>query len=164
MRKDANGDNRSLNPGRKVAMTTKGRLMILPALLIALFCSTFSAGLTRDCLSYEKVTVQLTGRIVIKTVPGRPNYQSIEEGDEPERPWFLRLAKPICMNADNDDEFNVAEARVTDIHLVLQQEQFRKLRQVMGKGPVTLTGTLFHSFNAHHHASVLMRVKTIKGR
>ena len=133
------------------------------ALLIAFFCSSVMAESLGDCLTYEKVTVQLTGRIVIRTFPGPPNYESIKEGDKPERPWFLRLSNPICMKADKDNEFNLAEAKVSDIHLVLHPEQFRKLRTIMKKGPVTLSGTLFHSFNAHHHAPVLMRVTGIKG-
>ena len=138
--------------------------MTLAAILIAFFCSAVRAGSPGDCLTYEKATVQLTGRIVIKTFPGPPNYESIEQGDEPEKPWILRLSKPICMKADSDDEFNVAEARVSDIHLVLYPEQYRKLRTIMRKGPVTVRGTLFHSFNAHHHARVLMRVTGIKER
>jgi hypothetical protein len=138
--------------------------MTLAALLIAFSCSSVMAGSPGDCLTYEKVTVQLTGRIAIKTFPGSPNYESIEQGDEPEKPWILRLSKPICMKADKDDEFNVAEARVSSIHLVLRPEQYRKLRTIMSKGPVTVRGTLFHSFTAHHHARVLMGVTGIKGR
>jgi hypothetical protein len=136
---------------------------IVAALLIPFFLSSVMAESPGDCLNYEKVTVQLTGRIVIRTFPGPPNYESIKEGDKPERPWFLRLSKPICMNADSDGDFNMAEARVSDIHLVLHPEHFRKLRTIMKKGPVTLSGTLFHSFNAQHHAPVLMRVTGIKG-
>ena len=132
--------------------------------LIVCFCSSAMAGSPDDCLTYENVTVELTGRIIIKTVPGPPNYESIEQGDKPEKPWILRLSKPICMNADKDDEFNVAEASVSDIHLVLHPEQYRKLRTIMRTGPVTLRGTLFHSFNAHHHAKVLMSVTGIKER
>ena len=147
---------------REITMTRNLRL-ILPALLIALFCTAVSAGMPGDCLSYEKVSVQLTGRIVIKTFPGPPNYESIEEGDKPERTWILHLSKPICMKADEDFEFNVAESRVSDIHLSLDADQFRQLRTIMGKGAVTLTGTLFHRFNAHHHTAVLMRVISIKG-
>ena len=145
-------------------MRKKVRLLTLAALLTAFFCSSVMAESPGDCLTYEKVAVQLTGRIVIKTFPGRPNYESIAQGDEPEKPWLLRLSKPICMKADKDDEFNVAEARVSEIHLVLHQEQYRKLRTIMKKGLVTLSGTLFHSFNAHHHARVLMRVTAIKDR
>lgn len=140
------------------------RLLMLAGLPIAFFSSSVMAESLGECLTYEKVTVQLTGKIVIRTFPGRPNYESIQQGDEPEKPWFLRLPKPICMKADSDDEFNVAEAKVSEIHLVLRQEQYRKLRTIMRKGPVTLSGTLFHSFNAHHHAPVLMRVTGIKGR
>jgi hypothetical protein len=46
-------------------MTRSLRLLILPTLLIEIFC-TVSAGSPGDCLSDERVSVQLTGRIIIK--------------------------------------------------------------------------------------------------
>jgi hypothetical protein len=38
-----------------------------------------------QCLSYAPASVTLTGALTSKTFPGRPNYESIEKGDEPER-------------------------------------------------------------------------------
>lgn len=145
-------------------MTRTLRLLILPALLIEIFCTAVGAGSPGDCLSYERAGVRLTGRIIIKVFPGPPNYASLEEGDKPDPAWILHLTKPICIKADKGDEFNVAEDKVSDIHLVLDGNQFRQLRPLMRKGAVTLTGTLFHKFNAHHHANVLMRVRSIKGQ
>ena len=143
-------------------MTRTAKSLILPALLIEILCAAASAGSLGNCVSYERAVVRLTGRIIIKVFPGPPNYASVEEGDKPEPAWILHLTKPICIKADKDDEFNVAEDKVSDIHLVLDGNQFRQLRPLMRKGAVTLTGTLFHAFNAHHHANVLMRVRGIK--
>ena len=114
------------------------------------------------CLSYEPASVTLTGRVSLRVFPGRPNYESIKEGDEPEPAWLLRLAKPICVTLDGKDEFNVAVDDVSVIHLVLQGKQFSQLRRLKRKGAVTLTGKLFHAFTGHHHADVLMRVSSMK--
>jgi len=146
-------------------MSSKLRSVILPALLIAFVCNGVNASYQRDCLSYEPTIVHLTGRIVRKVFPGRPGYESIKHGDEPEEAWLLHLDRPICMKADEKSELNnEAEAHVSNIHLVLRPHQFRELRKVMKKGKVTLGGSLFHSFTGHHHARVLMSVSSINGK
>ena len=116
-----------------------------------------------DCLTYKPATVKLTGRIIRKVFPGPPEYTSIKAGDKPEPTYLLRLAKPICVKADPQDEDSVAVDKVTDLHLVVTSaKQFRQLRSCMGKRSVTLTGKLFHSFNGHHHTEVLMHLSPIK--
>jgi hypothetical protein len=143
-------------------MTQKPRLTILLALGIAFCCKSVGAVPQRDCLSYEPASVTLTGRVSLKVFPGRPNYESIKEGDEPEPAWILHLTKSICVKADGKDEFNVAVEDVSDIHLVLRGKQFSQLKSARRKGAVTLTGRLFHALTGHHHADVLMSVTRIK--
>jgi hypothetical protein len=145
-------------------MTQKLSALILLAALMAFGCPATRAASQGDCLSYEPASVKLTGRVIRKVFPGRPNYESIKDGDEPEPAWILHLAKPICVKADGKEEFNVAVGKVSDLHLVLRGKQFSQLRRLRRKGAVTLTGTLFHSFTGHHHTEVLMEVKSIKGQ
>ena len=122
-------------------------------------------GSQGDCLSYEPVEVKLTGRVSTKIFPGPPEYTSIKGGDEPEQAWILHLAKPICTKADQNSEVNEAEDHVSDVQLVLRDKNhFSEVRRLNKKGAVTLTGTLFHSVTAHHHAKVLMRVIDIRGQ
>ena len=92
-----------------------------------------SAASQHDCLLYEPASVTLTGRVSLKAFPGPPNYESIAEGDTPEAAWLLRLAKPICVKADGQDEFNVAVDDVSVIHLVLQGKQFSQVRSLRKK-------------------------------
>jgi hypothetical protein len=139
-------------------MTTKRRFVILLVSMMAFGCASASAASGGDCLPYEPAIVKLTGKTFLKVFPGRPNYESIKEGDEPEPAWLLRLAKPICVRPDGKDEFNVAENNVSVIHLVLRGKQFRELRRLRQKGAITFTGRLFHSQTGHHHADVLMWV------
>jgi hypothetical protein len=134
------------------------------ALVMACGCLSVKAAQGGDCLSYEPAPVTLTGKVTRKVFPGPPNYESVKAGDEPEVAWLLQLSKPVCVKADGKDEFNVAVERVAVIHLVLQGKQFSQLRRLERKGAVTLGGTLFHSFTGHHHAEVLMSVKSMKSK
>jgi hypothetical protein len=143
-------------------MTTKQRLVILLALIFAFCCASASAASQRDCLTYEPDLVTLRGRVSLKIFPGRPNYESIKHGDEPEGAWILHLAKPVCVKSDGKGEFNAAVGKVTNLHLVLRGKQFSEMKRLRRKGPITFTGTLFHSFTGHHHAEVLMEVKSMK--
>ena len=156
---------RMLNADRREELMTRQlRLATIAALLIAFACSGVSAAHSDDCFSYEPVIVHLTGKLVAKVFPGRPNYESLKAGDEPEKAWLLHLDRPICMKVNEHDDLNVAEDKVSYIHLVLQPNQFRELRRLMRKGRVKLGGSLFHSFTGHHHARVLMMVNSIKGK
>ena len=137
---------------------------IFLAVVLAISCPSVVAFSQGDCLSYEPSSVTLTGKIFRKVFPGRPNYESLKAGDEPERPWLLHLTKPICINAEKQHDFNVAENKVSVLHLVLRGKQFSKLRRLRKKGAVTLTDSLFHSFSPHHHADVLMWVTRIQGQ
>jgi hypothetical protein len=113
-----------------------------------------------DCLSYETDGVKLSGRIIRKTFPGPPNFESVKRGDAREVTWILHLAKPVCVKPARQDTFNEAEVGVSEVHLVLSGSQYRRFRGLVGKRPVVITGNLFHSFTGHHHARVLMSVST----
>ena len=141
-------------------MTTKRRFVILLATMMAFGCVSAKAASGGDCLLYEPASVTLRGKVFVKVFPGRPNYESIKKGDEPEGAWLLRLAKPICVKGDDNNE---AEAQVSLIQVVLHQDkQFSQLRRLRRKGAVTFTGTLFHEITAHHHAKVLIWVTGMK--
>ncbi len=142
-----------------------GRSCLLILLLVGIFPdSTSVRAISQDCLSYETDDIKLVGTIIRKTFPGSPNFQSLKRGDRPEVAWILRPAKPICVNADKQDEYNEAERNVSDIQLALTQDQFSQLRRLMRKGAVALTGQLFHSHTGHHHTRVLLAVSKIEGK
>src|SRR3989442_811672 len=67
-------------------------------------------GLTDSCYHYRPATVSLTGRLIRRTLPGPPNYQSIARGDRPQVVDLLILETPICtipdyMDSPNTDAF-----------------------------------------------------------
>jgi hypothetical protein len=107
-----------------------------------------------QCLNYEKHPVVLVGTIKLHTFPGKPNYESVARGDEPERVWLLQLDRPICVEAD--DSFQ-KEANVSRIQLVLSegQAQYDQYRALLGQR-VVVEGELFHAITGHHHTRVFI--------
>jgi hypothetical protein len=132
------------------------KMRIIVIIILMLSCSLPALA---ECLNYEPVVVDLTGTIRRQTFPGRPNYESIKQGDEPETFWVLYMENSICINSSGD--WNEAETGVKEIQLVLNKEnQYEEYRPLLNK-KVNVRGILFHSVSGHHHTNVLMKVSTI---
>ncbi len=116
------------------------------------------------CLSYEPAVVRLRGTITPKTFPGRPNYESVEKGDEPENEWILNADMPLCTNKDSSDPNNLSEANIRELELVFMGQQgYDTYGPMLGK-TVDVTGSLFHAYTAHHHTTILLQVKDMEPR
>ncbi len=113
-----------------------------------------------SCLRYEPQTVVLTGRLDVKTYPGPPNYEDIQQGDQPETGYYLKLSSPICTFAEKDEEAS-SHSKVAIVQLVLTPQQYSRLKGSLGK-QVRLSGTLFEAFTGHHHTPVLLTVQRIE--
>jgi hypothetical protein len=137
-------------------MTMK-QIVITAALLAIL-----TPGLARaQCLKYEPKKVSLSGVIVRETHPGRPNFSSVAEGDEPEIIWVLKLEKAVCVLNAND--IDVGEDNQKEIQLVLNDRQYGQYQSLLGQ-KVTVTGALFHSQTGHHHKTLLLTTRGIRKR
>ena len=135
-------------------MTTISRVLSFSLFLV----SFASAALAEPCLPYEPSTVQLSGKLVRKNLPGEPEYESIAKGDRSETTWFLDLPKAICVDPGKD-ELQPGESDVKRVQLVLllTASQKPQLANSVGKN-VTMSGTLFHSHTGHHHSKILLSV------
>ena len=144
--------------GERPAMTgTKKAQLLLAAALLALIAQPARPG----CLRYEPAEVELVGVMTRETFPGRPNYESVEAGDEPETHWILALEKPVCVDGTKGDDTDVSERGVQRLQLVLSQDQYAACGFLLGR-KVRVSGTLFHAITGHHHTSVLMTVGRIE--
>ena len=133
------------------------RITLLTPLLTTLFLSLFSpAAHAAACLKYEPEQVALSGTLHRATFPGRPNFESIADGDEAETGFYLTLGQAICTEGNGDPE-REPRKDVREIQLVLTPAQYAALRPQLGK-QVQLRGKMFSSFTGHHHADVLLRV------
>lgn len=109
-----------------------------------------------NCIKYEPESITLTGKLRRETFPGRPNYESVANGDEAETGFYLSLESPICTVGDSGAD-RVAFESVLEIQLVLSEKQYAMLRSRLGE-KIGLCGQLFSAHTGHHHADVLMRV------
>lgn len=137
---------------------SKSIVLVLLSVLLLFASGAYS----EECLHYDPEEVEISGVIAMKTFPGPPEYESIEEGDKPETVWILNLLSPICVLADEEDELiNVTEKDIRAIHLVLDGKQYKKYGHLVSK-KVIATGKLYHSHTGHHHTDVLMIVLGLK--
>ncbi len=137
------------------------RMLILPAFLCGVFLyDAFLPGtVAAQCVEYEPKIVTLSGTLVRETHAGPPNYESIRRGDKAETIWVVRLSKPICVTGT--DDINVREDNQREVQLVLEPEQFKKYRKLIGHR-VIATGSLFHSHTGHHHKQLLLTTSVIR--
>ena len=123
-----------------------------------------TAKMPHDCLTYQASSVTLQGEITRKTFAGRPNFESIEDGDEPETYWILHVTQPVCVDGDqNIPNGDITENDVTDIQLILDEKQYATYKELPGKS-VSVTGKLLHAISGHHHTNLLMKVAEITGK
>jgi hypothetical protein len=109
------------------------------------------------CLRYEPDTVAVEGKLVRRTYPGPPNYESVQQGDRPETGYYLELVAPTCVGRGADSLLDPAHASITAIQLVLDSAGYARLRPRLGT-VVRLEGTLFGAYSGHHHTEVLLGV------
>jgi Domain of unknown function (DUF4431) len=131
----------------------------------ALLCSgSLSLGQNSPataCLSYEPAMVKVTGRIARKTFPGPPNYESVRKGDRAEMYLFVDSPSPVCVLEDKaDPDLNPSQDHIREIQLVLKPEMYKTYSGLIGNH-VVVEGTLFGAHTGHHHAPVLLTVKSI---
>nr|WP_315394120.1 DUF4431 domain-containing protein [uncultured Duganella sp.] len=132
-------------------------MKIRPGFAGILLCGAICcAARAADCLNYEPDTVTLVGELHRATFPGKPDFDSIDHGDEPETGFYLSLNPAICTRGKSAGD-QQAHDGVQEVQLVLTPEQYAALRPRLG-GQVELQGRLFAAFSGHHHADVLLRV------
>src|SRR5712691_8483854 len=99
-------------------------------------------GVADSCYHYRPAPVSLTGRLIQRTLPGPPNYQSIKRGDRPQVVDLLILEAPICTIADYKDSPNTDAFQGQDTVQVRRAEAtWREVRRLSG-GRVVVTGAL----------------------
>src|SRR2546422_4483235 len=120
--------------------------MLLLPLLVSFSATGAQAparpGFADSCYHYRPAPVSLTGRLIQRTLPGPPNYQSIARGDRPQVVDLLILDAPICTIADYKDSPNTDAFQGQDTIQVRRAEStWREVRRLSGQR-VVVTGTL----------------------
>jgi len=119
-------------------------------------------------VSYEPFIVELSGILDLQTFPGPPNYESIQNGDDVERHFYLKLDVPVDVIPKGKHPTVVEpeiERNVRIMQLAISGEDdalWARFRKIGRGGHVKITGSLFHRFTGHHHSRVLLEVKTME--
>jgi hypothetical protein len=118
-------------------------MSLLSALLVVFGANAPThAGGADSCLHYSPAVVALTGRLMQRTLPGPPHYDSFRRGDRPELVDFLVLDTPLCTIADYKGSPNTDAFTGQDTVQVRKREStWRDVRRLTGQR-VTITGTL----------------------
>ena len=114
------------------------------------------AGVRDACLQYHPAVVSLTGTLERRTYPGRPDYESIKKGDEPETHFYMKLRRSVCTSGNPQSPDAYPQHDVNLVQLVLEPAGYRQLRPKLGRN-VTLRGLLYAQHTGHHHAPLLLR-------
>jgi len=124
-----------------------------------LLSSSVASDLSEDECLTDGDTVTLTGTPSLEVFPGRPEYESIEEGDEEWRYWILTTNKKytcgytrsyesgeLYRKEGNYSRFQLANYKFP--RKVLSDARNKNIRS--DKGVVTITGEIMFGHNAHH--------------
>jgi hypothetical protein len=106
------------------------------------------------CLGYQPALISMSGVLERRTFPGRPNFESVAAGDEPETGFYLALPRAACFSAGSDpDASNLRDVRL--VQLNLKPEQYDQLRPYLGK-TISIQGAVYEAMSGHHHAPVVL--------
>lgn len=131
---------------------------------LALCLLPFAFAQAGECLKYQPEPASLTGQLVRKTFAGPPNFEDVAAGDEPLIGYYLKLAEPLCMTGNEDEEDVDLDADVRLVQLVLNQQNYDTLRPYLGQ-EVELKGTMFGAISGYHNTPVLLQqVELVSGQ
>lgn len=122
-----------------------------------LIFATHAIAAEIKCAAYEPAETAITGKVIRLTFPGRPNFESVAQGDEAEIHLYLVPIHPICTDGDANSATYYPQRDVKLVQLLLEQSQYKELKGSLGEN-VTLIGTLFAAHTAHHHAPLLLQL------
>lgn len=105
--------------------------------------------------------VSFSGKVWRETFAGPPNYESIENGDEPETYWILTLDSPRCIIGISEDNKLYQIGNIARFQLVLTSDQYKKHKGVL-EHRAQINGQIFEGITGHHHTKALIDVKKIK--
>jgi hypothetical protein len=111
---------------------------------------------------YEPKSCTLRGMIKMLKFPGPPNYESIKNGDTDETGPYLILNEPVDIKLISKIKIG-NDVPVKDIKLIqLVIEKDADWAKVKEGNYVDITGNLFGAITGHHHARVLIKIKSIQ--
>jgi hypothetical protein len=105
-------------------------------------------GVSVPVTQSQETPIRIAGVVSLEVFPGRPNYESIKNGDEAEKVWVLTTAK-----GGTKERFQLVVINGPEPKLAT-------LRQSIGKR-VEVEGVAWEAFSGHHHTARLLTVRSV---
>jgi hypothetical protein len=109
--------------------------------------AAFLCFFTCTLWAHEDKPIQVSGVLSLEVFPGRPNYESIKGGDEPEKAWILTVM------GEKKEKFQLVVADGS-------AQKFAMLRRCAGK-KISVDGVVWEADNGHHHTPFLISIHSI---
>lgn len=123
--------------------------------------SRFSDKRTLPHELYEGQITTLYGKVREEVFPGPPNYESINDGDEPQFYWILYVNEPIRLAGRSmEDESLYEKGSSCMFQLCLKQKIYDKRLDILNKY-VKVDGEIFLGHTGHHKTKALLNVSAI---
>ena len=141
--------------------------VIIILLSLAYFYSKRGKAPSEHIQTPEPITT-LSGILHLKLFPGPPEYGSIEDGDEADYVWIVKLDDPSFLIALNAPETElsldlvdiVKREDARDLILCVDEDDQKTCEEAQGQ-EVVVRGILFHRHTAHHYTPLLMDLQKI---
>jgi hypothetical protein len=118
----------------------------------------------QSCLRYGPSAVTLEGTLIRRPYPGRPNDESVRQGDQRDTVLILSIPKPICIAPDSasDEGDQRVESGVRELQLAIGTDSLWAQLRAARSSRLRVTGELFHASGGHHRTRVLIWVIQIR--
>ena len=133
----------------------------MPILLALTFAAALGTPSAPGCIDGRsgRAPVSFEGRLERRIFAGPPNYDSIRRGDRPEPAYILTLDRRICI--DDGGQFAELNNRFNTIQLFSGNRRLNaRLRAGVGHR-VRITGDGFAAQTGHHHASLVVDLRSL---
>jgi hypothetical protein len=126
-------------------------------LFSVLFAST-SFSNNQECWNESKACI-FSGTLETQIYPGPPGYENIKKGDAKEEGLYIRLDNPIMIHFRDWEKKHAPATKsisLMQITTVFDTARFYKVAAMKNKPHIAIKGTVFASYNAHHHTDFLI--------
>jgi hypothetical protein len=137
-------------------------ILVAQVVILAAAGAPIRRELGDSCHHYAPAVVTLTGRLIQRTLPGPPNYQSIARGDRPQLVDLLVLDAPLCTIPDYKDSPNTDAFQGQDtVQVRRATATWNDVRRLTGKR-VSVVGTLSEWALGQDHTPVLIDPTSVR--
>jgi len=146
---------REPRPHQELVMMHRRSLAIAFAVIAAIANGQSRASAPAGCVAYDSDTVSLAGRVIRRVYAGRPGYESVARGDEPDTVLVLVLDGPLYPVTTSFSRLTIASVK---FNCTSPAKRFLSTLGQLGSR-MTLRGTIEGAVWGWHHLPVVFHTR-----